>query len=126
MSNTRLRRYLRHGTLTQLSAFEATARLGSCSKAGDELHLSQPAISVLNKKLADSLGVALFEQIGKRLELTEAGRELLDASDQLYQLFAKLEEKLQPLRKTAASGCFRCGADWNDLVGAKAVARCAA
>ena len=35
----------------------------------------------------------VIEQIGKRLELTEAGRELLDASDQLYQLFAKLEEK---------------------------------
>jgi LysR family transcriptional regulator, low CO2-responsive transcriptional regulator len=118
MTNPRLRRYFRHGILTQLAAFEATARLGSCSKAGDALHLSQPTVSVLNKKLAESLGVALFEQVGKHLELTEAGRELLSASEQLHEVFEGLEEKLQSLRRVSAPGCSRCNTSWLNMGGA--------
>jgi LysR family transcriptional regulator, low CO2-responsive transcriptional regulator len=121
MTTSRLRRYFRHGILTQLAAFEATARLGSCSRAGDELCLSQPTVSVLNKKLADALGVTLFEQSGKRLELTNAGRELLDASEEIYELFERLEEKLAPMRKVRA--CSNCGADWHEV---QAESRCAA
>lgn len=120
-TSSRLRRYFRHGLFTQLAAFEATARLGSCSRAGDELCLSQPTISVLNKKLAEALNVTLFEQSGKRLKLTAAGRELREASEEIYELLERLDEKLQSMRSVRA--CSHCGADWQD---AQAEARCAA
>ncbi len=119
-TSSRLRRYFRHGLFPQLAALEATARLGSCSRAGDELCLSQPTVSVLNKKLAETLGVVLFEQTGKRLALTDAGRELLEASEEIYELFERLEEKLQPMRKAPA--CSHCGANSH---AAQAVAHCA-
>ncbi len=98
MSQSRLRRYLRHGTLPQLAAFEAVARLGSCSRAAAELHLSQPAISGLLRKLADSLGVSLFQQVGRRLVLTSAGEELFTATGDLFGKLVELDDRLEPLR----------------------------
>jgi DNA-binding transcriptional LysR family regulator len=106
-----LRRYIRHGTLTQIAAFEATARLGSCSKAAETLHLSQPAVSALIRKLSEALGVALFRQVGKKLELTAAGHTLLEASDGLFEVLLNLEQKLEPLRLAASECCPRCEAN---------------
>src|SRR4051812_28611988 len=45
MSRTRLRRYFRHGLLPQLIVFDAVARLGSVTRAAEELYLAQPTIS---------------------------------------------------------------------------------
>ena len=56
-----LRRYLRHGTLPQLAAFEAVVRLGSATRAAQALCVAQPTISGHLKKLGDSLGVRLFD-----------------------------------------------------------------
>ncbi len=63
-------------TLRQLRIFEAVARLGSISRAAVEVHLTQPAVSMQIKQLEDQLGLQLLEQIGKKMCLTEAGREL--------------------------------------------------
>jgi LysR family transcriptional regulator, low CO2-responsive transcriptional regulator len=68
---------LKHATQRQLRAFEAVARLSSFSRAAEELHLSQPAMSTLVKQLEGHAGLALFEQLGKRIYLTPAGSELL-------------------------------------------------
>src|SRR6185436_5124273 len=62
-----LRRYLRHGTLPQLAAFEAVVRLGSATRAAQALCVAQPTISGHLKKLGDALGVRLFVLQGKRL-----------------------------------------------------------
>src|SRR6187431_3110555 len=63
------RRFFRHGLLPQLMVFDAVARLGSVTRAAEELHLAQPTVSLQLKKLADTLDVTLFEQRGRRLHL---------------------------------------------------------
>jgi DNA-binding transcriptional LysR family regulator len=98
-----LRRYLRHGTLPQLAALEAVARLGSCSRAAEELHVSQPTISVRIGNLTEAIGLPLLVQVGKRLELTPAGRELYAACQQLFAVFEGLELCLAGERTEAAA-----------------------
>ena len=87
-----------HLTLRQLQVFESTARLLSFSRAAKELHLSQPGVSMQIKQLEDSAGQRLFEQMGKKLFLTEAGREVLHVSQTIAQQLADLEDTLNDLR----------------------------
>lgn len=63
--------------LTTLIGFEAAARLGSFSRAADELHITQSAISHQVRLLEDHLGQPLFRRIGRRIELVDAGRDFL-------------------------------------------------
>ena len=98
MSHSRIRRYLRHGTLPQLAVFDAAARLGSFTRAAEELHLAQPTVSAQLRKLADVVGLPLFEQIGKRVHLTEAGRQLHAACAQLFGALEGLESSISDLR----------------------------
>lgn len=62
-------------TLRQLRIFDAVARHLSYSRAAEALHLTQPAVSMQIKQLEDNVGLALFEQLGKKIYLTEPGRE---------------------------------------------------
>jgi len=66
----------RHVSLRQLQVFEAIARLNSFTKAADELYLTQPTVSTQIKRLTDVIGLPLFEQVGRQVYLTDAGREL--------------------------------------------------
>lgn len=83
-------------TLRQLQVFEKVALRLSFSRAAEEMYMSQPAVSMQIKQLEENVGLALFEQIGKKIFLTEAGRELLqcvaDIHHQLTQVELKLEE----------------------------------
>jgi LysR family transcriptional regulator, low CO2-responsive transcriptional regulator len=67
---------MRNSTLRQLELFEAIARLGSFTRAAEELFLTQPTVSMQIKKLSDTVGMPLFEQIGKKIYLTDIGHEL--------------------------------------------------
>jgi len=98
MSRTRLRRFFRHGLLPQLFVFEAVARLGSVTRAARELHLAQPTVSLQLKKLAATLEVPLFEQRGRTLHLTPAGRALQEACKGLVAFLDDLEQRLMPFR----------------------------
>jgi DNA-binding transcriptional LysR family regulator len=62
-------------TFRQLKIFEAVARHLSYTRASEELHLTQPAVSMQIKQLEHSIGLPLFEQLGKKVYLTEAGQE---------------------------------------------------
>jgi LysR family glycine cleavage system transcriptional activator len=63
--------------LSTLIGFEAAARLGSFSRAAEELHITQSAISHQVRVLEDHLGQPLFRRIGRRIELVDAGRDFL-------------------------------------------------
>lgn len=76
---------MRHATFRQLQVFEAIARLGSFSRASEELFLTQPTVSMQMKKLANTVGMPLTEQIGKRIHLTDAGRELAAVAREILQ-----------------------------------------
>ena len=67
---------MQHTTFRQLEVFEAIARLGSFTRAAEELFLTQPTVSMQIKKLNDAVGMPLFEHVGKRVYLTEAGKAL--------------------------------------------------
>jgi LysR family transcriptional regulator, low CO2-responsive transcriptional regulator len=82
---------VKHATLRQLKVFEAVARHLSFSRAAEELHLTQPAVSTQIGKLEDHAGNALFEQFGKKVYLTAAGAELLQISRAIIQQFEQAE-----------------------------------
>jgi DNA-binding transcriptional LysR family regulator len=82
---------VKHATLRQLKVFEAVARHLSFSRAAEEMHLTQPAVSTQITKLEEHAGNALFEQFGKKVYLTAAGNELLHISRAIIQQFEQAE-----------------------------------
>lgn len=96
-----IRRYLKHGTLAQLRAFEASARLSSLTRAGEELHMAQATASVQVKKLGETVGLPLFELVGNRIRLTPAGERVYAGCMEVFRALAEMEQGLIPLRGAA-------------------------
>ncbi len=63
-------------TLRQLQIFEAVVRLQGYTKAAEALNLSQPTVSMQIKKLCETLGLPLLEQVGRTIHPTAAGRDV--------------------------------------------------
>ncbi|AFZ55050.1 LysR family transcriptional regulator [Cyanobacterium aponinum] len=87
-------------TLHQLKVFETTARLGSFTKAAEELEITQPTVSSQVKQLTKTVGLPLFEQIGKQLYLTDAGKELLKTCQDVFSQLENFEMKVADLKGT--------------------------
>jgi DNA-binding transcriptional LysR family regulator len=87
-----------HATLHQLKVFEATARHGSFTRAAEELFLTQPTVSMQVKQLTKAIGLPLFEQVGKRLYLTEAGQELFSTCQEIFGKLEQLEMKVADMK----------------------------
>ena len=85
---------MRNATLRQLKVFESVARHLSFSRAAEELHLTQPAVSTQVRKLQEHVGLPLFEQLGKKVHLTPAGAQMLLSSREIIQKFREAEEAL--------------------------------
>ncbi len=82
---------MRHSTLRQLEIFETIAHLGSFTRAAEQLFLTQPTVSMQVKKLTDAIGLPLFEQIGKKIYLTDAGRELQQTCHGIFEHLSQFE-----------------------------------
>jgi DNA-binding transcriptional LysR family regulator len=89
---------MRRLTLRQFRVFEAVARHLSFSRAAEELHLSQPAVSMQVRGIEAILGLPLTEQVGKKIFLTEAGHEVLHASRGITARLDDLQANLEQLR----------------------------
>jgi len=87
-------------TLHQLKVFEATARNSSFTKAAEELFITQPTVSTQVKQLTKAVGLPLFEQIGKRLHLTEAGGALLATCQEIFDRLDNFEMTVADLKGT--------------------------
>jgi len=87
-----------HLTLRQLEVFEAVARLRSYTRASESLHLSQPAVSMQIKQFEENIGLPLFEQVGKKIFLTEAGREIFAYTADIQQKLAEAEAVIKELK----------------------------
>jgi DNA-binding transcriptional LysR family regulator len=107
-----LRRYLRHGTLTQLAALEAVVRLGSATHAAEALCIAQPTLSGHLRKLSEALGVRLFDMQGKRLVPTEAALVLLRATQDVSIALECCEQALVGLRGRPRADA---GEQWLDV-----------
>jgi LysR family transcriptional regulator, low CO2-responsive transcriptional regulator len=85
-------------TLRQLQTFEAVARLKSFSGAADEMQVTQPTVSKQIKLLHEEMGLPLLEQIGKKMFLTEAGRELYATCADWLNNWGRFEQALADLK----------------------------
>jgi LysR family transcriptional regulator, low CO2-responsive transcriptional regulator len=85
-------------TFHQLKVFEVTARRGSFTRAAEELFLTQPTVSIQMKQLTKAVGLPLFEQVGKRLYLTEAGKELLSTCQDIFERLEQFEMTVSDLQ----------------------------
>jgi DNA-binding transcriptional LysR family regulator len=85
-------------SLRQLQVFESVARHLNHSRAAAELYLSQPAVSMQIKQAESIVGLPLFELQGKKIFLTEAGRELLHYSRSILHLVNEMESVFDELK----------------------------
>lgn len=99
---------MKNTTLRQLTVFLTVARHLHFTRAAHELGMTQPSVSMQIRQLEENLGIALFEQIGKRTFLTEAGQELYRYGHRIYQQLAEAETALDRL-KGAQGGQLRLG-----------------
>jgi len=89
---------MKQATLHQLQIFEAIAQYGSFTRAAEELFLTQPTVSQQMKQLTKAIGVPLYEQIGKRIYLTDAGKAVLEVGRDISQRFNDLEMTLADIK----------------------------
>jgi DNA-binding transcriptional LysR family regulator len=89
---------IRHATLNQFRIFDAVARNMSFARAAEELHLTPPALSIQVKQLADAAGLPLYEQIGKKIHLTHAGRIMAEACRDIDARLESLAQDLDALQ----------------------------
>ena len=89
---------MRHATIRQLQIFSVAATHLSFARAAEKLHLTHAAISLQIKQLEDVFGATLFDRIGKRVFLTEAGEILLDHARQILQSLKDADESLMALK----------------------------
>lgn len=85
-------------TLRQMMVFSSVAKHLSFTRAAEELHLTQPAVSMQIKQLEDVIGHKVLEQFGKKNYLTEAGREMQYYVKQILDLLDETEEVMEDLK----------------------------
>lgn len=83
---------MRHYTLRQLDIFAAVARTQSLTRAAEEAHLTQPAVSMQMKQLEEVVGLPLVEPAGRGIQLTDAGREFAQHVEEVLERVAHLDE----------------------------------
>jgi DNA-binding transcriptional LysR family regulator len=104
MSRPRYRRYFRHGFLPQVIAFEACVRLGSVTRAAEELSLAQPTVSGLLRRLSETVGEPLLESRNGRMEPTEAGRNMARLCDEILDSLGRFDATRIGRRKPDQGG----------------------
>ncbi|MET3291955.1 UNVERIFIED_CONTAM: DNA-binding transcriptional LysR family regulator [Brevibacillus sp. OAP136] len=92
-----------------LKTFQTIVRSGSFQQAAEKLQYAQSTVTAQIQKLESDLGILLFDRIGKRAVLTEAGRMLYEQSKQILQDVEKLQQTITDI-STGYSGHVRIGA----------------
>jgi DNA-binding transcriptional LysR family regulator len=87
-----------HFTLQQLKLFESVSRNASYTRAAEELHLTQPAVSIQIKRLEEQVGLPLFEIVGKRIFPTAAGKTMYAAASDILARVAELNNSVESLK----------------------------
>ncbi len=80
-------------TLNQLQVFLKVTQTGSVTKAAEELHLSQPAVSIQLRNFQDQFDIPLSEIVGRRIYITDFGKEIAQSVDSILQQVAALNYK---------------------------------
>ena len=85
--------------LKQLEAFYLVVKRGSFTKAAEELNVTQPAVTMQVKSLERSLNLKLIQQLGKRVQLSEAGELLYQYAGKIFDLADEANEKMRDFKK---------------------------
>ena len=93
----------------RLKVFHTVARLGSFSRAAEELYTSQPNVSKQVRQLEAELGTSLFHRLGSGIELTDAGRAVYRYAQQVFDLTVEMQRTLAEL-EGLERGYLRLGA----------------
>ena len=101
---------MRNINLHQLATFQTVAKYCSYVRAAEELHFSQPAVSAQIRQLEESMGIKLFDKIGRKTHLTQAGEELYLYSQKIFTLIDETIETMEALR-SPYHGRLSVGAD---------------
>ena len=88
---------IRHVTLRQMQIFEAVVRLGSYTRAAEELHLTQPTVSMQVKKLTETIGYPLLEKVGNHLHTTAVGDAVYESAQAILGNIMSLGESTAAL-----------------------------
>ncbi len=86
-------------TLQQMRLFEAVSRHRSITRAAQEVHLTQPSVSMQIKALEEKIGLPLTEQMGRSLYLTRAGEEVAAASRDMLARLTSMQTALEDMQK---------------------------
>src|SRR5688572_18778872 len=100
---------LKNATFRQITALHAVARLGSVSRAAEEMHLTQPAVSIQIATLEEAAGTALVQRTGRGIRLTEAGALLAGYAARVLELWREAGDQVAAHRGVF-SGTLRVGA----------------
>jgi len=87
-----------HLTLRQIEVFNAVARHQNYTRAAEELHLSQPAVSMQIRQLEQGIGLPLFEQVGKQIHLTDAGEQMYAYGRNIANLLTEAEGVFEAIK----------------------------
>lgn len=90
-----------HLTIRQLAIFNVVAEKLSYTRAAAEMHLTQPAVSLQIRRLEEQIGLPLFEQLGKRIYLTDAGKELIHYSRSIFRELEEAREMFAQMQDTS-------------------------
>lgn len=91
---------MKHVTLRQLRVFESIARHRSVTRAAEELHLTQPTVSIQLKQITEMVGLPLVEVVGKKLHLTDAGIELQRTCEAVSDQLARFDMVISDMKGT--------------------------
>lgn len=98
--------------LKQLQAFYLVAKRGSCTKAAEELIVTQPAVTIQIKSLEKSLNLKLIQHFGENSVMTEAGELLYSYAEKIFNLVAEAKEGMEDFKKLI-KGTLKVGATKN-------------
>ncbi len=89
---------MKNATFRQLKVFESVARNLSFTRAAEELHTTQPTISIQFKQISEIVGQPLIEQVGKRLYLTDTGNQLLKTCREVFDSLERFEMMMSDMK----------------------------
>src|ERR1017187_8343176 len=84
--------------LGQLRIFQAVAEMRSFTRAADGVHLTQPGVSKHIKQMEEHYGIPIFDRLGKKVALTQAGEILFEAAQEIMATMQAAEQRIEELK----------------------------
>ena len=81
----------------RLQVFQTVARLLSFTKAAEELHMTQPAVTFQVRQLEEQFNTRLFDRTHNRISLTDAGKRVHECADRIFELYAEMDNSVREL-----------------------------